>query len=335
MAADVALILLASGFAATLLLQWMALGLARRWQLVAQPNARSSHQQPTPTGGGVAFVVPLLIYLGWLAVAGSTLALALAVASGLVAAVGLWDDVRELGAAPRLAVQALAAAGVLWAAMPELWVGWLLVLGFALVWHVNLFNFMDGIDGLAAAQVLVYVVGAQIIALGVPGWSGDLLWLLGGCMVAFLAFNWAPARVFMGDVGSGFLGLLTGALAIVLWRQQALGLIPSLILFCGFWLDATYTLIVRMFTSQHVTQAHRSHLYQRVAARRGHSWTTFSYLLYATFWLLPLAWLCARTAPESILTASVWLLPAALPLLYLAWRLAAGLPNPRSDESHD
>ncbi len=335
MAADVALILLGGGFAATGLLLWVMLGAARRWQLLAHPNARSSHEQPTPTAGGVAFVMPLLMYLGWLALAGSTVALVLGLAAGLLAAVGLWDDVRELGAGPRLAVQAVAVAGLLWVAIPDLGAGWLVVLALALIWHVNLFNFMDGIDGLAAAQVLVYVVGAQVIALGVPGWSGDLLWLLGGCMMAFLTFNWAPARVFMGDVGSGFLGLLTGALAILLWRQQALGLVPSLILFCGFWLDATYTLIVRMFTSQDVTQAHRSHLYQRVATRRGHSWTTFGYLLYATFWLLPLAWLCSRTAPESILTASVWLLPAALPLLFLAWRLAAGMPNPRSDESHD
>lgn len=335
MAADVALTLIAGGFVATVALAWAVLPLAARWQLLAQVNARSSHVQPTPTAGGVAFVLPVLVYLGWVGAAGSASARALAVAAGALALVGLWDDLRELSARARLAVQFLAAGAFLWISVPELAPAALVLATLALVWHVNLYNFMDGIDGLAAAQTLVYVVGAQVLVLGVPGWSGDLLWLLGGCMVGFLVFNWAPARLFMGDVGSAFLGLLSGALAVLLWRQQVLGLVPSLILLAGFWLDSSYTLIVRMFTSQEVTQAHRSHLYQKVAARRGHSWTTSCYLLYATFYLLPLAWLCRRFPSESILTEWLWLLPAILPLLFLAWRLGAGLPGDRPHASND
>jgi Fuc2NAc and GlcNAc transferase len=192
---------------------------------------------------------------------------------------------------------------------------------------------MDGIDGLAAAQALVFAAGAQIVALGVPGWTGDLLWLLCGCSVGFLVFNWPPARLFMGDVGSGFLGFLSGALALLLWWQQTLPLATSLILFSVFWLDTSYTLIVRMFTSQAFTQPHRSHLYQKLAARRGHSWTTVFYLVYALFWLLPLAWASVRlTAPSA---AVWWLLPALLPPLAAAGWLAAGLPDRVVDEPDD
>jgi Fuc2NAc and GlcNAc transferase len=202
----------------------------------------------------------------------------------------------------------------------------LIVIGLALVWHINLYNFMDGIDGLAGVQGLVFLVGAQIVGQGVPGWLGDLIWLTSGTLVAFLAFNWPPARIFMGDVGSGFLGLLTGALALLLWQQQTLPLAVSLILLSAFWFDASYTLAVRALTGQPFTRPHRSHLYQKLAARYGHRWTTLAFLLYATLWLLPLAAACAHLSAGSV-HAWWWLVAATLPLAVAAVWQGAGLPS--------
>ena len=327
MVSHAALILLAGGFAATLTLEWLTLLASRRLALLAHPNLRSFHEVPTPTGGGVAFVLPVLGYLLWVATLNVPAAAALAGAAAAVAAVGLWDDVREVSARLRIVVHALAALAVVWSIFPDAAWPLLGVVAFALVWHLNLYNFMDGIDGIAAAQALVLLVGAQLVGGGLPGWGGDAAWLASGCLMAFLAFNWPPARIFMGDVGSGFLGILTGALVLLWWQQGTLPLVAALILLSGFWFDASYTLIVRLLSGQAFTQAHRSHLYQKVAAKRGHLWTTVGFLFYALAWLLPLSWLCARYTPELSLTGLLWLVPAVAPLAFAAPRLGAGLPE--------
>ena len=220
----------------------------------------------------------------------------------------------------------LAAGAVVAVAVPD-WPGWLQgAAALALAWQINLYNFMDGIDGIAGSQALVFLVGAQLVAGGIPGWTGDLTWLACGGALGFLVFNFPPARLFMGDIGSGFLGLLTGALALLWWQQDLLHIVPSLILLAVFWLDASYTLIVRLLTGQPFTQAHRSHLYQKVAATRGHSWTTAGFLLYAIFWLLPLAWLAAHFPDEPGPLTWLWLIPAGLPVLIAASRFRAGMP---------
>jgi Fuc2NAc and GlcNAc transferase len=312
--------LLAVGFAAGLALGWGALRLA----LLAYPNARSSHVRPTPTAGGVAFALPLIAYLVWLVAAPP---LVLAAGSAALALCGFWDDLRGLPASVRLLLHLVAAVAVVWVVLPD--GGWLLgvLLVLALVWHVNLYNFMDGIDALAAVQALIFLIGAQIIAGGIWGWTGDASWLASGALVAFLVFNWPPARMFMGDTGSAVLGLLTGTLALLWWQWDVLPLASSLILLAGFWFDATYTLIVRVVSGQAFTQAHRSHLYQKVAAKRGHLWTTLGYLLIAMLWLLPLSWLCATTSPDLSLQAFAWVALAVAPLAVAAWRLGAGLPE--------
>jgi Fuc2NAc and GlcNAc transferase len=340
MVLELALMLLGAGFAVALALEWLAWRASLRLQVLAHPNLRSFHDRPTPTGGGVAFVVPLVAYLGWLGAQGAAPAAALAGGGALLAVVGLWDDWRELSARVRLVAQAAAAAAVAWAVLPEaaasggVGAAWLVLVTFLLVWQVNLYNFMDGIDGLAGAQALVLFAGAQVVGLGLPGWPGDLAWLACGAVLGFLVFNWPPARIFMGDVGSGFLGLVTGGFALVAWQQGGLPLTASLILLAGFWFDATYTLIVRILTGQAFTQAHRSHLYQKLAAKRGHLWTTVTFLLYAAAWLVPLAWLCARQPAADSLWSPLWLAAAVAPLALAAWRLGAGQPEP-AREPHD
>ncbi|MFU8813947.1 MAG: glycosyl transferase [Pseudomonadales bacterium] len=330
----VALTLLSAGFVLALGLEWLVWRGSLRLGVLAHPTGRSSHLVATPTAGGIAIVVPVVGYLIWLGLLGSQPAAALAAGGLALAAIGLWDDLREVSPLLRLLMHALAAAALVAVSMPQsAWIV-LAVAGFALVWQINLYNFMDGIDGLAGAQGLVFLVGAQIVGQGVPGWPGDVMWLSAGALLAFLVFNWPPARIFMGDVGSGFLGLLTGALALLLWQQQTLPLAVSLILLCGFWFDATYTLMIRLVTGQAFTQAHRSHLYQKVAAQRGHLWTTSAFLVYAAVWLLPLAWLCAAASPE-MPQALWWIALAAAPLAAAAWWFGAGLPAGGAHQSHD
>jgi Fuc2NAc and GlcNAc transferase len=131
----------------------------------------------------------------------------------------------------------------------------------------------------------------------------------------------------MGDVGSGFLGLMLGFLALMLDQFDFLPLVGSLILLAGFWFDASYTLCVRMITRQKFTQGHRSHLYQKLAAKTGHGWTTAASGVYATVWLLPLAAASAKYPGWAV----VWLTLAVAPLLVAAVRLEAG----RMDSGHE
>ena len=306
------------------LLMWGVLHLVSQPGLLAHPNARSSHSQPTPTMGGVAIVVLVLAYLAWVAGSQPQLAWSLFGALAALALVGLWDDLAGLSAQLRLLVHAGAAALVLWGLQLDLTWFWLAVIWVSLMWLINLYNFMDGIDGLAACQTLVFCLGVHWLTVGVPGWSGDLLWLLGGVTLAFCGFNWPPAKIFMGDVGSGFLGLLLGALSLYVWQSFALPLVASLILLAVFWFDATYTLCVRIGSQQEFTQAHRSHMYQQLAQRKGHLWTTTAFLIFSLCWLMPMAWLTVEFAHTLFAQVGILLL-AVLPLAVLCWRLGAGI----------
>ena len=312
-----------------ILLQWGVHLLVRKPDLLAEPNERSSHSAPTPTMGGIAFVLVILSYFVYLSASNAELAWGLFASLALLAAVGLWDDLAALSARVRLVVHFVAAGIALTSlALPQAWWIWGLC-GIALVWFINLYNFMDGIDGYAAVQCLFYCLGAQWVAGGVPGWPGELIWVTAGAVLAFLAFNWPPAKIFMGDVGSGFLGLLVAVLAVHLHTTTDVPLVASLILLAGFWFDATYTLCVRIVTKQEFTQAHRQHLYQHLALRRGHLWTTNAFAAYALFWLMPWAWLSVRV---DLVLQVMALAAAVLPLAVACWRYKAGYTLPPVDK---
>ena len=246
-------------------------------------------------------VITLLVYLGWQLLIDAPGSAGLFAGGLLLALVGLRDDLSELAALPRLLCHVAAVALVLYGlALP---LHWLLlgVIGFVMVWHVNLFNFMDGIDGIAVSQLLLFCVGVLIVSGGVPGWLGELIWLTAGTVVlAFAAFNWPPAKIFMGDVGSGFFGLLVGFLVVALAQAEIVPFIASVILLTGFWFDASYTLCVRIVSGQRFASAHRSHLYQILAARRGHRWTTGLFVAYGLCWLLPLSALAAEFSVDPL-----------------------------------
>ena len=315
---------LVAGFGCALILEYLLIRASRQFGWFAIPNERSFHQAPTPSIGGLAIVLPVLAYLGYVSWTGVQAPLGLALGGGVLALVGIRDDIKEVSAVLRFGCHILAVALVLWQLeLPYSFVV-ILCIGVVLVWHVNLFNFMDGIDGLAGSQCLFYCLGVLWLAGDLPGWLGELSWLLAGTAIGFLVFNWPPARIFMGDVGSGFLGLVLAVLALEMAQREFLPLVASLLLLAGFWFDASYTLCVRILSGQKFTQAHRSHLYQNLAAKKGHQWTTLAYLIFAGTWLLPLAYLSLRFSQLNIL----WLALAVAPMAVAAWYFEAGRTGP-------
>ena len=219
---------------------------AIRLGLLAEPNRRSSHTTPTPTAGGIGFVLPVVGFL-ILSINDHPPALVLATAGVAIALIGFLDDVKDLRRDVRLVVHLATATGCVALLTDEpVLVTAVLILGLA--WWINLYNFMDGIDGIAASQSVIYAGG--VLVIGEPVHSATTVWVLLGASLGFLCFNWAPAKIFMGDTGSGFLGVAIGSLALMLWQSGELPAVASLILLVGFWFDASYTLGVRIVTRQ-------------------------------------------------------------------------------------
>ena len=262
---------------------WLARRYALRRQLIDQPGERRSHAVATPRGGGIAIVASALLAFGWLAwthaLPGSTAAL-LAAGLVLVAGIGWLDDHRPLSPWLRLGVHAVSGLMVgfsIWLHGHSLEAA---VLGFALtVVLVNVWNFMDGIDGLAASQALLVVAGWAWLAWPQP-WAWMLIAIAAACL-GFLPFNLSPARIFLGDVGSGSLGYL---LAVGLsWlpadavRWPWLAWLPL----SAFLVDAALTLASRMFRRERWWRPHVQHAYQRWVGRLGrHAPVTAAYALW-------------------------------------------------------
>jgi Fuc2NAc and GlcNAc transferase len=331
-------------------LAWMLTALvykvARRAKLIDVPNARSSHRQPTPRGGGLAIVVSLTAASPWLAGAdpvSARLALDVIPAAIVVAAIGFVDDRWQLPAWPRAMVHVMAGAWILHR-LPGLPVVEVLgvnlgagAVGVALallylVWATNLFNFMDGTDGIAASQAILVSVGAaflQGLHLGGTAWLGPVL--VACCCAGFLVWNWPPARIFMGDVGSGFLGLLVGGMTLVYALEASALFWAWMILQGTFMVDATTTIVRRLARGQRILQAHRSHAYQHLARRVGHRPVMFAFGATIVFWLFPLAWLVVC----GTLSGLAGLALAYAPLLVVALHLGAGMSEPSTQTAEN
>jgi Fuc2NAc and GlcNAc transferase len=336
MRADV-IVIACGALALSAMLTRVVLRLASRHGLLDLPNERSSHTAPTPRGGGIAIVIASAIALLLLWIRGAVeLALIVAILGGglAVAIAGFIDDRRRLSATTRLLVHLLAAlvALVTLGGLPAMEIGGHLVrfgwggylLGtLAIVWVLNLFNFMDGIDGIAAAEAL-FMVGAGALlsivsATGVTGSYGAIVF--GAACLGFLIWNWAPARIFMGDVGSGYLGYFIAVLAIASARDNPATLLSWLILGGVFFCDATVTLIRRVIRRDRVYEAHRSHAYQRLARRwHSHSRVTIAVMAVNVCWLLPCA-LFATAHPQLALWSTIG---AFAPLILLVLFTGAG-----------
>lgn len=274
---------LAFVFAAALAGTWLARGYALRNALLDLPDARRIHAVPTPRGGGIAIVVVLLPVLAWLAWRDATHAGAIAAIAGglsMVAAVGWIDDHRPLAPGLRLAVHALAAALLAWALLASGADVARAACGFVLALVlVNVWNFMDGIDGLATSQALLAALAYAAFA-----GSGPVAWLglaLAAACAGFLPFNLPRASIFLGDVGSGALGYLLAALAALLlagtsWTQSPLLLLPLL----AFGADAGLTLGRRILRAERWWQPHAQHAFQCWARVRGHAVVAVAFLLW-------------------------------------------------------
>ena len=247
---------------------------------LAKPNARSSHREPTPQGGGMAVIAATIVtacaalYLFPPAATGGWPPLPVFAAAVLIAAVGAADDIRSIGVAPRLLLQALAVALVIFTLPGELRVAPLLpwwIDRVALVagglWFVNLVNFMDGLDWMTVAEVVPITAALAVIgALGLlPPAETITSFALCGAMVGFAYFNRPVAKLFLGDVGSLPLGLLLGWLLVQLAGHH--GLAAAILLPLYYLADATITLIRQLVNGEPVWQAHRSHFYQRATDR--------------------------------------------------------------------
>lgn len=304
--------------------------------LIDVPNARSSHTVPTPRGGGVSIVLSFLLLLPLLSIFSllpwaSTFGL-LGAGAG-IAVLGFLDDHGHIAARWRLLGHFSAAVWALFwlGGIPPLtilgvvfdmgWIGVVLSL-FYLVWMLNLYNFMDGIDGLASIQAISVCLGAALIST-LMGFS-SLAWaplLLSFTVAGFLYWNFPPAKIFMGDAGSGFLGVTLGILSL-----QAACTSPSLvwvwlILMGVFVVDATFTLIRRLVRGDKVYEAHRSHAYQYASRQLGrHLPVTLTAGLLNVVWLFPVA-LCVGVLG---LDGFLGVIIAYTPLALLAWKFHAG-----------
>lgn len=328
---------------AVFLLSWVLTFAARRYALARNimdtPNHRSSHVVPTPRGGGVAFVIafliviPFLVHLDLVSYYGS---FALIGAGLFLAILGFLDD--HQSTSPRWRLLGHFSACVLalyWlGGMPSIsFFSWILPMGLIadglavvyLVWLLNLYNFMDGIDGLAGVEAISVCLGAALLY-----WiRGDAVLIalplfLAASVAGFLFWNFPPARIFMGDAGSSFLGFILGVLSIKAAGVSGNLFWSWLILLGVFISDATFTLIQRALRGERVQDAHRSHAYQKATLFcGGHLPITLAVLLINVSWLWPIAILVGL----GYLKGLMGLLIAYVPLVIIAAQFKAGQPD--------
>lgn len=263
------------------------------WQVLDRPNERSSHVVPTPRGGGLGIVAAATAGLGWVSTAagGGIVAAVLLAGAGVLGAVSFFDDRHPLPWRLRFAVQVVAGTvfvGFLGTAVTMPWplalvaaaLGVLLVVSYA-----NAFNFMDGINGLAAGQALVSGLGLAALAIrvGLPADHPAVMaaLLVAGAAAGFLPYNFPRAKMFMGDVGSVPLGFLLMGLTLWVARDAGWRWLPVFgIVHLNFVLDTSVTMARRALRGEVLHQAHREHFYQRlVRAGWSHERTTISELL--------------------------------------------------------
>jgi len=329
------LLLAAAAFLASLVLTGALVSGRLPFAVLDHPNHRSLHVEPTPRGGGLAFGVAICFALGafaWFGPgAGATVDWIMAGAV-LVAAVSLADDRWRLHPGLRIPVHFAAATSLIGAglvpgliefpgsalALPA-WLGTLFALFYA-VWLLNLYNFMDGMDGFAGGMA---VIGFGTYAI--LGWQtgatafAALNLIIAGAVGGFLVFNFPPARIFMGDVGASPLGFLAAALSLWATRDGLFPLWVGVLIFSPFIVDATVTLGRRLARRERVWEAHRSHYYQRLV-RLG--WGHRKTVLWE--YLLMLACAASALAAVRLPAAGRWWLLCAWAIAYTVLMLWVG-----------
>jgi Fuc2NAc and GlcNAc transferase len=333
-------------FITSILVTWIFLKLTPSVGLVHQFNHRSSHEKLTPHGGGAGFVLVGSTAGFWL-LQGESLLLVILGLALFLAIVGFIDDIRPVAAKARFGAQVFSVCALLWhldqlpALGPFQGLVLLGLLMFAGLWWINLFNFMDGIDSIASMQAISMLSAAAGMTayfnLGIEDtYIFALMVIVVSTTTGFLILNWPPAKIFMGDVGSLWLGFIIFALALLTIQNEWLNYQAWLILGAVFISDATVTLLTRILRGERWYEAHRSHAYQKlsrqliehylgthdatVSRTKSHRAVSLGVLTINLLWLTPLA-VTTLISP----TWSWWVvLVAYLPILAFVVRCGAG-----------
>lgn len=298
---------------------------AHKKQMLDVANHRSSHTQATPRIGGLSFVflISLVIFLYIFFVAdkaATSMGYFILLPIIIVALTGLADDIKGLSQGARFIIYflcALVALGNIQTLFAQpFWI--IIIAGLALSlsisWLINLFNFMDGIDGIAGTESIFVLTALAFFSY--QGGQITLSYLLLLCtapVAGFLVLNWQPAKVFMGDIGSTFLGCLIGCLCLQAINAKLITIYAVIILLACFIVDASWTLAYRLLSGQKWYQAHRSHSYQILSRTLGsHGKVTAVYALVNIGWLFPLALAANLYQHYALLITTISLLPLIL-----------------------
>lgn len=310
-------------------------------QLLDIPNARSSHSMPVPRGGGVAIAVVVVAFIGlsntMTVLSDGLLPFLIGLCS--VTLIGFLDDKGHVSVPVRLLVHMFSCGCIAWGMWTtnsnltllgfqiEMNIGIFAVVILGLVWLLNLFNFMDGINGIATSEAAVTVSAAALL-LHIGNYDesavGTLLtihWIFAASCLGFLVWNFPIARIFLGDSGSGFIGLFLGGLIIEAYLVDESLLWSWLILLGVFVVDATYTLIRRLIAKEKIYEAHRCHAYQHAAQYyQSHTKVTVTIIIINTAWLFPMAALVAIDMLNGVIALCI----AYMPLVFMAHYFGAG-----------
>ena len=330
-----------SSFALVAVLSAGVIRYGPRFGLLDTPVARSAHVAPKPLGGGAALAAPYFLCVIWFVASAAISESALAYLGCLfIVVLGFSDDRWQLSSKVRLPVQfivslaAVRAIGVdsvdfgFFSLSEPLTLSLLAVL--SLVWLCNLTNFMDGIDGIAASQLLVTSLSCVVLLVGLDAAAGEsgehdvvltLSVVLAASAAGFLLWNWSPASLFMGDAGSGFIGFALGLLALESLVTQRMSVWSWVLLLGVFIADTAVTLLVRIIRGERWYEGHSQHAYQILSRRlNSHPRVVGGVILINICWLLPLAWVAGILPHYGVLFASIGLAP----LLLGCYRLGAG-----------
>ena len=330
-----------SSFALVAVLSAGVIRYGPRFGLLDTPVARSAHVAPKPLGGGAALAAPYFLCVIWFVASAAISESALAYLGCLfIVVLGFSDDRWQLSSKVRLPVQfivsvaAVRAIGVdsvdfgFFSLSEPLTLSLLAVL--SLVWLCNLTNFMDGIDGIAASQLLVTSLSCVVLLVGLDAAADEsgehdvvltLSVVLAASAAGFLLWNWSPASLFMGDAGSGFIGFALGLLALESLVTQRMSVWSWVLLLGVFIADTAVTLLVRIIRGERWYEGHSQHAYQILSRRlNSHPRVVGGVILINICWLLPLAWVAGIFPHYGVLFATIGLAP----LLLGCYRLGAG-----------
>lgn len=295
---------------------------ALKKNILALPGNRTLHNSSTPRGGGIVFSILFILGICTLFFLDSINFQALmvfGVGCFIAAIFGFIDDMIDISEVYKLCLQFFLAFWAIYWLNTSVLIEWIpywlsvLVIAFLLVWMINLYNFMDGIDGMAISGALFISILSAILSLINGGIQLSLiLILLASCSLGFIFYNWPPARIFMGDSGSIFLGYFFGALVLKSLIDNDFSIWVWIIIFSYFLVDTTLTLLLRIFIVKKYLP-HRSHAYQNLARIwNSHTKVTLLVMAYHFFWILPLSILATMNSNLEIISALLAIFPVIL-----------------------